>query len=72
MKTYKCIAIKTSPVPQHVHAIMFIKGEMYAVTKNSDPEWATVNGKFGNSLGGFERKEQSIQTSICREYLAYS
>jgi len=69
MKTYTATAKKTSKVPAHVHATMFIKGNEYSVTKTDDPDWVRVSGKFRNSLGGHEYKEQSIQKTICAEHL---
>ena len=69
MKSFKATATKSSPTPKHVHANMFIAGEVYSVSKSNDPEWIRVSGKFKNSLGGFEHKEQSIQKSICKEFL---
>lgn len=73
MKTYKTKAIKTSEKPLHVYPTMFLKGEIYFVTKRDDSndEFVTVSGKFGNSLGGFEYKEQGIMKSICKEHLKY-
>ena len=68
-KIFKATATKSSPTPKHVHANMFIAGEVYSVSKSNDPEWIRVSGKFKNSLGGFEHKEQSIQKSICKEFL---
>jgi len=70
MKTYIAKAVKTSPVPQHVHATMFIQSEVYQVRKiENDKEFVRVEGRFKNSLGGFEFKSQSIKKTICQEYL---
>jgi len=73
MKTYKTKAIKSSEKPLHVLATMFIKGEVYFVTKGEglNDKFVTVRGKFRNSLSGFEYKEQAILKSICKEYLKY-
>lgn len=68
MKTYKCIAKKDSPAPEHVHATMFIGGEVYHCKKSIDG-FADVSGKFRNSLGGFEIKNQAIKVGLCREHL---
>ena len=74
MKTFKCIARISSLIPNHVHSNMFIEGEIYYVQKY--PKEATaadlfvsVSGKFFNSLGGFEKKDNSILKTICREFL---
>jgi len=36
-----------------------------------EEKFVKVYGKFSNSLGGFEVKEQSILKSICKEYLTF-
>lgn len=67
-------AIKSSPVPLHVHSTMFVQGETYKVKAypKSAPaaaDFVEVTGLFKNSLGGQERKSQGVNKSICREYL---
>ena len=74
MKTFKCIARSSSSAPEHVLPTMFLEGEIYFVTKFSSSlpiskEFVDVSGKFGNRLGGFEKKSQGLLKTRCREYL---
>ena len=69
-KRFKTVAKKDSKKPLHVLPTMFIKGEFYWITK-LDKDFVLVSGKFKNSLGGTETKEQGIMKSICKEHLMY-
>lgn len=45
--------------------------EKYYREEKEKEEFVVVEGKFRNSLGGFEIKSQGIEKTICKEYLKY-
>lgn len=72
LKIYKTVAISDSEMVQHVLPTMFIKGEDYNVKRHPKyDDFVVVSGLFKNSLGGTERKEQSICIEEARKHLIY-
>lgn len=67
-KWYIGAAYKDSEKPKHIHNTMFVLGEIYHVQK-MDSEFSKVKGKFKNSLGGTEYKEQSMKISILEKHI---
>lgn len=71
MPIYKYVAKESSPIEKHIHSTRFLQNEFYFVKPSINEGWFLVSGKFGNSLGGFERKENSFTKEVCKKYLSH-